>query len=290
MKPASFLYHAPTTLEEVLTLLAEHGSDARVLAGGQSLIPLMNLRMARPEVLIDLNRCLDLAHISSGETSVAYGAMVRQRDAERSEITRSGCPLVAKALARTGPVAVRSRATIGGTLAHADRAAELPGVAMALDAILVLESASGRREVSAEDFFMGDMTTAINPDEMLTAAVFPVAEPNSYSGFFEVGLRREGVALVGIAAQVIFGEGKVIRDARLAIIGVESLPVRLRSVEADLKGRELGAALIAQAAELATQAVDPIGDVHANARYRKFVAGSLVRRALGEVGDDLERN
>jgi carbon-monoxide dehydrogenase medium subunit len=280
MKPPPFVYRAPTTVAEIVALLATHGADARVLAGGQSLIPLINLRMARPQVLIDLNRCPELTQIESRSDGVHYGAMVRQRVAERSEMTRTRCPLVAKALARTGPVAVRNRATVGGTLAHADRVAELPGVAMALDAIMVLESTSGQRRVPAEDFFLGDLTTAIEPQEMLRAVEFPEQEATSYTEFLKVGLRKEGVAIVGLAALISLDSRRMIRQARLAVTGVEPRPVRLKRVEAELRGRELDSALISGAGDLASECVDPLDDPFVKARYRKFVTGSLVKRAL----------
>src|SRR5947207_11801144 len=167
MKPPAFRYFAPTTIDEVVRLLGEHGADARVLAGGQSLVPLMNLRIVRPAALIDLNRCPGLDYIERRGSRVAIGAMTRQIDAMNSAVIRENCPLVSQALAHTGPVAVRSRATVGGTLAHADRVAELPAVAVALDAVLVIEGINGRREVAATDFFLGDLTTAIEPGEFL---------------------------------------------------------------------------------------------------------------------------
>lgn len=280
MKPAPFVYHAPESLDEVLALLAEHGSDARCMAGGQSLIPLMNLRMARPDVLIDLNRCTELMHIQRRDVAVDYGAMVRQRDAEHDAITRECCPLVAKALAHAGPVAVRSRATIGGTLAHADRAAELPGVAMALDATFVLASANGEREVGADEFFQGDMATAVEPDEMVKSVLFPIAAPGSYTQFFDVGVRREGVAIIGLAAQIRFGDDAVIDEARFAVIGVEPAPVRLRDVEALLTGQKIENEIVDASADLATTLVDPLDDPYVKARYRRLVTGSLVKKAL----------
>ena len=280
MKPTPFSYFEPETNEEVLVLLAEHGWDARLLAGGQSLVPLMNLRLARPEVVIDLNRCAELETIEQAEGAVSYGPMVRQIDAERSRITRGHCPLISKALAHAGPGAVRIRATVGGTLAHADRTAELPGVAMALGTTLVLESSSGRREVPAQEFFLGDLTTTIEPEEMLRAAVFPVTGTNTFSDFFEIGLRREGAAIAGLAAHIVLEEGSVVKETRLAVIGVGSRPVRLESVEATLKGQELTPALIAQVRDIASESVDPTEDAHATARYRKHVTGALVKKAL----------
>lgn len=280
MKPPPFKYHSPETLAEVVALLAEHGSDARCLAGGQSLIPLMNLRMAKPDVLIDLNRCRELMQIEDRGNSLSLGAMVRQRDAELSEVARSRCPLLSKALSHAGPVAVRSRATVGGSLAHADRAAELPGVAVALDAVFVLASAAGQREVPAGDFFFGDMATAIESDEMLKEVTFPVAPPGCHTEFLEVGTRREGVAMLGLAAQIAFdGEG-LVNSARLAVIGVEPAPVRLKRVEELIAGRSLEGDLIGEAAKIAADTVDPLDDPYVKASYRRRVTGSLIRKAL----------
>ncbi|MBM3451197.1 MAG: xanthine dehydrogenase family protein subunit M [Armatimonadetes bacterium] len=285
MKPPAFAYCAPERVDEVLALLAQHGADARLLAGGQSLVPLMNLRMVRPEVLIDLNRCADLGRIERTAAGVNYGAMVRQIEAERSALTGAHCPLIARALAQAGPIAVRTRATVGGTLAHADRAAELPGVAVALDATMVLERRSGRREVPAREFFQGDMTTVVESDEMLRAVVFPTIDAAAFADFFEVGLRQEGIAIAGLAAYVAWTPGGGIAAARLAAIGVESAPVRLTTVEAALKGQTLTPALIVEARHLATAAVDPIDDTHATAKYRKHVTGALVKKALEGARD-----
>jgi CO/xanthine dehydrogenase FAD-binding subunit len=280
MKPPPFVYAAPRSVEEVLALLAQHGADARLLAGGQSLVPLMNLRMARPAVLIDLNRCAALGTIAPTDEGISYGAMVRQMDAQLSEHSRTCCPLLCKALAHAGPVAVRNRATIGGTLAHADRAAELPGVAVALNATLVVERAAGRRLVPAEEFFLGDMTTALQPGELLRAAIFPAAASNSYSAFLEVGIRREGIAMVGLAANLVLGDDNIVRDARLAVIGVEPAPVRLKAVEQQLRDQQLNPAVIARAGELARDGVDPMDDAQLRAEYRKHITATLVKRAL----------
>ena len=280
MKPPPFLYHAPESLEEVVALLAEHGGDARCMAGGQSLIPLMNLRMARPEVIIDLNRCRELMRIDRGQDSLVYGAMVRAREAEQSDETVTGCPLIPKALLHAGPIAVRNRSTVGGMLAHADRTAELPGVAVALDAMLVITSAEGEREVAATEFFLGDMTTAIEPNEMLKATRFPLASTGAYTEFFEAGVRQEGVAIAGLAAQVLIGESGAVEGIRLAATGVESAPVRLKSVEELLLGSKLDELLIAEAAKLGGSAVGPVDDPFVPARYRRRVTETFVKRAL----------
>lgn len=282
MRPAPFIYHAPETLDEVLSLLAEHGDDARVLAGGQSLIPLMSLRMGRPEVLIDLNRCTELASIDQREALVAYGAMVRQIDAQKSPVTLQCCPLVSKAVSNAGPIAIRNRGTVGGMIAHADRSAELPGAIVALDATMVIASISGDRLVSAEDFFLGDMTTAIDAGEMLREVQVPFCPADAFSSFREVGLREEGVAIAGLAAQMEFESGAVHR-ARLVVTGVESAPVRLQAIEAALTGRTIEENIIAEVAEAVMDMLEPVDDAHASARYRRHAVGSLLRRTLEEA-------
>jgi carbon-monoxide dehydrogenase medium subunit len=264
-------------------MLAEHGENARVLAGGQSLVPLMNLRMGRPDYLVDLNSCADLAYIEERADCIAYGAMTRQIDAQRSPITQAHCPLVAQALALAGPLAVRNRATVGGTLAHADRSAELPGVAAALDAVLVVEGPAGRREVPAERFFIADLTTDVQPGEMLREARFPKLPPGTFTTFVEAGLRARDMALAGVAAALTFRRDGTCASARLAVIGVEAIPVRLRAVETKLASRRLDAALIEQTAREAESLVAPLTDVHATERYRRHIVGALIAQALEQV-------
>ncbi|NTJ11574.1 FAD binding domain-containing protein [Rhizobium lusitanum] len=280
MKPPRFEYRAPERLDDVLALLSEFGSDARVLAGGQSLIPLLNLRMAQYDLIIDLNRCVELQKIEETERGISFGAMVRQRDAMLSPLTEQRSPLIARALERAGPIAVRNRATIGGTLAHADRSAELPGVAMALEATFVIGSRDGLREVPASSFFLGDMTTAIEPEELLISAYFPPTPRGAYAAFHEIGIRREGVALVGLAAMIdIDGTGRV-RSACLALTGVEPTPVRLRDIELMIIGNDLSSDLLDEASQAASSVIDPQDDAFTSADYRRRVAGALVRRAL----------
>jgi carbon-monoxide dehydrogenase medium subunit len=268
---------------EALSMLAEHGEDARLLAGGQSLVPLMNLRMGRPKVLIDLNRCADLAYIEKRADHVAYGAMARQIDAQLSPVTLAHCPLVAKALALAGPPAVRNRATVGGTLAHADRTAELPCVAAALDATFVIEGPAGPRETPAASFFVADLATDIQPGEMLREVRFPLCSPQAFSAFAEVGVRRRDMALAGLAAHLELGADRVCRKAALAVIGVEARPVRLGELERQLVARPLSAPLIAQLARQAAAAVEPLSDVHATQRYRRHAVSSLVAQVLEQA-------
>jgi carbon-monoxide dehydrogenase medium subunit len=200
----------------------------------------------------------------------------------KSPLIRESCPLVSQALAHTGPVAVRSRATVGGTLAHADRVAELPAVAVALDAIMVVEGATGRREVAAADFFLGDLTTAIRPGEFLREVLFPITDKGAVSSFSEVSVRHEGVALVGLAACLVKDGGRV-RKAAFAAMGVDAAPRRLRKTEAALEGRDTREASIEEIGLVASSEVDPIGDSHATAAYRKHVVGTMVKRALQDA-------
>jgi len=280
MKPAPFSYFSPRSIGEVLELLAQYGPDARVLAGGQSLVPLINLRMARPDVLIDLSHCDDLKKIEHTGSGIRYGAMIRQYDAQLAKVTREHCPLVSMALAHAGPVAVRNRATVGGTLAHADRSAELPGVAVAMNATLVIESHSGTREVRADQFFRGDMTTCIEAHELLRSVTFPATDHSCFCHFLEVGLRQEGVAIAGIAALIRFDDGGTVKDPRFAVVGVEAAPVRLKALESELVGRALTPAIIAGARNLGGQELDPAADAHASASYRRRLTASLVEEAL----------
>jgi len=280
MKPPQFNYYAPRTVDEVTSLLDKYGMEARVLAGGQSLVPIMNLRIMRPEALVDLNQCSELDFIEKRETCVAIGAMVRQIDAMNSEMVKNHCPLVSQALEWAGPIAVRSRATVGGTLAHADRVAELPSVAIALDAIMVIHGSRGSREVAAQDFFLGDLTTVIEPGEFLRETRFPICAPGAYSSFQEVSVRTEGVAVTGLAAYIEMN-GNIVRKSGFAAMGVDGTPVRLSQVESLIEGRSLGSqSLIDEAGHLAMSEIDPMSDLYASDVYRKRVIGVLLTRAL----------
>jgi CO/xanthine dehydrogenase FAD-binding subunit len=282
MKPPIFSYFAPKSVPDVVGLLAEYGADARVLAGGQSLVPIMNLRIMRPVALIDLNRCKALAYIEKRDNYVAIGAMTRQLDASRSAVTNEHCPLVAQALEKTGPFAVRSRATVGGTIAHADRVAELPSVAVALDAVMVVEGIEGSREIPASNFFLGDLTTSIVPGEFLREVRFPVCPYGSFSKFSEVSVRQEGVAVVGLAVYLERAAGAVTKIA-ISAMGVGSAPVRLSNAEAHLLGKHLSPSTIETAAHFASVEADPMADPYASAAYRKHVVASMLRNSLQEA-------
>lgn len=280
MKPAAFLYAAPETVEETLALLAEYGPDAKLLAGGQSLMPLLNMRLARPSVLVDLNRVTALDFIAATNGEVRIGAMTRQRAAERSPVVAARLQLMAEALRWVGHPQIRNRGTIGGSLAHADPSAELPAVAAVLGATFVVTGQGGARLLSPDDFFVGYLTTAMQPDEVLTEIWVPAMAADAGWAFVEVARRHGDFALVGAAAVVHpAGDGRF-RDVRLAFIGVGPAPIRIKEAEAALEGRTFEEGLLVDVARLVADRLDPESDIHASAAYRKHVAGVLARRAL----------
>lgn len=283
MKPARFEYLAPNSPNEAVEQLAAYAGEARCLSGGQSLIPLMNYRLVQPAALIDLNRCAGLSYIHTEGSELVIGPMTRQADVENSETVRSACPLVAKTMVYLGSPAIRNRGTIGGTLAHADRTAELPAVAIALEATLVAQGPQGLRNIVAEEFFLGDLTTALEADEMLREVRFPVSPENSRSAFVEVGNRHHDLALAGIAAYLECDDGGRVETARIACIGIGPQPIRFRSVEMVLCGGSLTENEIADAARLAGENVEPESDIHASAEYRRSVLSGLVSRALHQA-------
>jgi carbon-monoxide dehydrogenase medium subunit len=282
-------YEAPATIAEAVDLLAEHQDEASVLAGGQSLIPLLALRLARPAVLIDINSLRELSGVSAADGWVAVGAMTREYEAEESATIAGAVPLLAAALPLIGHEAIRSRGTIGGSLAHADPAAELPAVARALDAELVVRSRSGDRVIPAAQWFEGYLATARRPDEILVEARFPAAGPGTGAAFQEVARRHGDFAMVGLAASLTLTDGTV-SDARLAFSGVADVPVRAADAEDLLVGETPSADLFEEAARLAIAGLDPPADLHGSAEYRKKVAATLVRRGLRAAADSAQRN
>jgi CO/xanthine dehydrogenase FAD-binding subunit len=261
-------YEAPTTIAEAVDLLAEHEDEASVLAGGQSLIPLMALRLARPAVLIDINGLSELSLVAVTDGRVTIGAMTREYVAEDSATVGDAVPLLAAALPLIGHEAIRSRGTIGGSLAHADPAAELPAVALALDAEFVVRGRAGERVVPAADWFEGYLATSRRPDELLTEVRFPAAGPGTGVAFLEVARRHGDFAIVGLAVSLTLADG-VISDARLAFAGVSDVPVRVTEAEDLLAGERPSAELFAEAARVATAALDPPADLNGSSEYRK---------------------
>ena len=289
MKPPRFAYHDPPTRNEVLTLLATYADDAKVLAGGQSLVPLLNMRLAQPMHLVDINHLSDLAYIRETHDGLAIGALTRQRAIERSALVRSRCPLLAEALPFVGHPPIRSRGTIGGSLAHADPAAELPTVLLALGGHVRAESQEGSRTIPAEAFFAGQMETTLTPRELLTEAWFPLTPPRSGAAFVEVSRRHGDFALVGVAVQLTLDEQGSIAAAHLALMGVNATPVRAQAAEALLLSEQPGEALFTAAAERAAADLHPTSDLHASAEYRRHVASGLINRALHTAAERARR-
>lgn len=286
MKPPSFQYVRPDSIGDALVMLATHGADARILAGGQSLVPAMNLRQVRPAVLVDVNRLPSLGGISvDPEGWLRIGAVVRQREVERSPIVAEHAPIIAEATAHIGWAQIRNRGTFGGNLVVAAHHAELPAVSLLLGASMEVASTRGRRRICAADFFLGGGQTALLPDEMLVAVRYPPRAPRQGQGFVEVCRRASGVAVVAAAATVTLDAGGRIADAAVALSGAASGPI-LAEGAAALRGLDphsaaLGDALAAAgAAAAAGRNVQPCDDVHGSPRYRRRLVATLTRRAL----------
>jgi len=285
VKPPPFDYLAPASVEEALALLGDLGEGARALAGGQSLVPLLNFRLVRPRHLVDLNGLTELAGIREDDGQLVIGAMTRQRAVERSALVRARCPLLAEAMPQIGHVQIRNQGTIGGSLAHADPAAELPAVVAALDGELVLRSARGQRVVKPEQFFVTYFTTAAGPAELLVEVRLPVIPPRTGSAFMEVSRRHGDFALVGVAATVTVDEAGVCTGSALALTGVGRTPIVAREAARALVGVKPTAAAVDDVGRRVADAVRPDGDLHASSEYRQHLAGVLTRRALARAAE-----
>ena len=281
MKPAGFEYHDPTTLPEATALLGRLGEDARVLAGGQSLVPLMNFRLARPAHLVDLNRVAELDFLSVEDGELRIGAMTRQRRLERSGEVAAGWPLLREATGFIGHVQIRNRGTVGGSLAHAFPSAELPVAMVTLDAAFVLQGEDGERTVAAEDFFFGTMTTTLEPGELLREVRVPAPAAGSGASFQEVSRRYGDFALAGAAALVTLDRGGAVAGARLTLTG--AAPIRAQAAEETMRGQEPSEALFREAARRAVEGIEQDSDMHASAEYRRRACEVLARRALTEA-------
>lgn len=280
MKPAPFNLLRPRNVEEALALLQSYRAEAKVLAGGQSLVPLMNFRLAQPHNLIDLNGVVGLNEIKVDERSLTLGAMVRQRDGEQSPIITARLPILREAIAQVAHPAIRNRGTVGGSLVHADPAAELPLLAIALDATFHLRSARGSRSVAARDFYQGYLLTDIAPDELLVEILFHLPPPGAGWCFTEIARRHGDFAIVAVAVLLDFGRDRSVNFARVALGGVGPAPLRVTAVEEILLGGQAGAELYRRAGAAAAEAVEPPTDIHASSGYRRQITGVLVRRAL----------
>ncbi len=282
MKPARFEYFCPRTVDEAAGLLARYGDEAKVLAGGQSLVPLMNMRLARPAIVIDINRVDALAYLHEQDGVLLIGALTRQRAAERSPVVAERCPILRDALRLVGHAQIRNRGTIGGSVAHADPAAELTAVLLALGGAVTARSATATRAIAAADLFVTYLTTSLDPRELITEVRIPVTPRGAGWSWMEIARRHGDFALAGVGV-VLALRGGAVAEARIGLTGVGPTPVRATDAERLLAGQRPSETLWADAAEAVRAAVTPDGDIHASADYRKHVAGVLTRRALAEA-------
>ncbi len=281
MKPAPFEYYVPDSIEEVLTLLRSYGSEAKLLAGGQSLVPAMNFRVVQPSVLIDLNRVEELDYVNEHSEHVRIGAMTRERTLEFNPLVSKQFPLLAEAMPHVAHPQIRNRGTLGGSLANADPAAELPVIMLALGARLKARSADSERWVDAQNFFSGMFTTDLATDEMLVEIELPLPQAHTGWSFLEVAPRAGDYALMGVAVLVTLDENQVCKQARLVYLNAGDGPVDAKETAQLLEGEALNDRLIESATTLASeQEINPFGNIHASVEYQRHLANVLTKKAL----------
>jgi carbon-monoxide dehydrogenase medium subunit len=278
--PASFEYHRPASVAEAVALLARHGDDAKLLAGGHSLIPLMKLRLAQPAHLVDIGRIDGLSGIRVGKDAVAIGALTTHNHVASSRAVRQALPVLAEAADGIGDQQVRNRGTIGGSLAHADPAADWPALALALGARLTATGSSGSRTIAADEFFLDLLTTALRPDEILTEVQFPIPPAGSGSAYVKHAHPASRFAVCGVAVRLVPGAGGTCKDVRVAITGVGAKATRAVAVEHALDGQKPDAAAIAAAAERADQSIEMTADLQGGVDYKQHLTRVCTRRAL----------
>ncbi len=283
MKPPAFDYFAPTKTEEAISLLSEYGEAAKILAGGQSLVPMLNFRLARPQVLVDINRIQELSYISSSAGGIRIGALTRHRALETSPLVKATCPILSFAARFIGHVTIRNRGTFGGSLAHADPAAEFPLVLAALGARILVRGAEGERTVEPREFFRGLLTTSLEPTELLIEAWVPTLTKRTGWGFHELALQQGAFAIVAAAALITLDQQGLCTDARIALGGVAPAPVRAEQAESLLRGQKPTQQLLAEAARRTREVAEPGSDIHASAEYRTAMAEVYARRALQDA-------
>ncbi len=286
MKPPIFDYVTAESREHALAVLREHGDDAKVLAGGQSLVPLMSFRLAKPALLLDINRLEGLDSIEAADGRMRIGALTRQCELLTHPLMAEHCPLVRAAAEFIGHPAIRNRGTVGGSVAHADPAAELPVLLQALDAEIEVCSAGSRRTIPADDFFMGLLMTGMSPDELLTGISLPLPGTGSGWGFHEVARRHGDFALVAAAALITLDDRGAVAGAAVALGGIGDRPVRVVAAEETLKGNRPTPETIQAASHEVDGSVTPVGDIHASEAYRAHLGQVLTKRA---VQDAVER-
>jgi carbon-monoxide dehydrogenase medium subunit len=281
MKPPRFQYAAPRLLDEALTLLNQYGDEAKILAGGQSLVPLLNMRLAGPSYIVDINHISELHYIEPEDGYLSIGAAVRQRQVERSALVKEQFPLLVEVVEHIGHMQIRNRGTVVGSIAHADPAAELPALLTCLDGEVLVQSANGERVIKAEEFFTGYLSTALEPGEMLTEVRFPWIPPQAGWAFMEFTRRSGDYALVGATAILTPALDGRCMVAHIAYLGIAGSPIRARAVEEILIGSTLDDATLDSAAEIARTVVsEDMSDVHATTEYRRVLTAELTRRVL----------
>jgi carbon-monoxide dehydrogenase medium subunit len=280
MIPAAFEYESPKTLEEALRLLGRHGDEAKILAGGHSLLPLMKLRLASPRYVVDIGRLRGMDYIREENSKIAIGALVTHSQVAASELLREKCPLLPETASVIGDMQVRNRGTIGGSLAHADPAADYPAAILALDAKMIVQSSAGKRTIGADEFFVDLLATGIRPGEILTEVCVPVQRAGEGFAYKKLHQPASGFALVGAAARVWIGKGGKIEDIALGMTGVASKAYRASGVEEALRGKTATEKLIANACRKAAHGVDPLSDIFASEEYRREMASVFASRAI----------
>ena len=285
MKPPPFDYAAPATVEEAVAVLAEHDGDAKILAGGQSLMPMLNFRLLEPSILVDITRIPELKGIRDDGEGMTAGAATRHVDLRNSELVRTRLPVLGAALSHVAHLAVRNRGTLGGSLSHADPAAELPMMAVLLDAEIRIAGARGERTIAAEAFFLGALATDLADDEIVVSVRFPYPARGIGWGFEETARRCGDFALAAAATLIGVSGGRVVTQARIAVMGVDETPLRIAGAERRLVGRRLDSGAIADAVRAVRDTVAPNSDLQASAEYRRHLVGVLVARALAQAGE-----
>lgn len=283
MIPAPFDYVAPQTLDEAIHALASHGDKAKLLAGGHSLLPLMKLRLARPDLLIDLSKIPGLSGIRKEDDKVIVGALTTHYQIESSALLKEKCPLLPETAKTIGDVQVRNRGTIGGNLAHADPASDMPAAVLALGAELRARGPEGDRWIKAEDFFLGLMATALGPTEILTEVRVPVLSGRSGVTYLKVAQKASGFAIVGVAVWLRLDDSGVCQDVGVGVTGLDAKPFRAKAVEQRLRGKRLDSALVKEASSEVTRGIDPIEDIHASAEFRAHLARVHASRGIHEA-------
>ncbi len=279
MIPASFEYFAPGSVKEAIEMLSTYRDDVKLLAGGQSLVPLMKLRLAKPTYVIDLSRIADLNYIRPEDDTIRIGALATHAQVEQSELLKRDCPLLSQTAATIGDVQVRNQGTIGGSLAHADPAGDLPAAILAVEAEMKASGPSGERWIKAEDFFVGFLTSCLQPDEILTEIKVP-ASRGSKTAYLKAAQRASGFAVVGVAVRLELGKDGLCEEIAIGVTGVADKAYRATSVEKILKGSSLEAALVQRAAAEATRGVDPLEDINGSKDYRSHLARVYTVRAI----------